>query len=281
MPAVGTSQILPPFCLLANALSPFPRLWRKTLRVIQYEGVDKSRTLREWECKRGYGVEFEHIVEYVMALVPSNEILTNALNQSVPMFPVEAVRELVANALIHQDFTITGAGPMVEIFIDRIELTNPGEPLVETDRWVDHPPRSRNDRLASLMRRFGFCEERGLGIDRVIYTVEEAQLPAPRFENPGGFTKSVLFAHKPLNAMDKEERVRACYWHACLRYVNSQITNNSSIRERFGIAERNAAQATRLLNDAVAAGALVIRDPAAGNRIRQYLPNWASSVRIR
>ena len=164
---------------MANDLSPFPRLWRKTLRVIHYEGVDKSRTLREWECKRGYGVEFEHIVDYVMALVPSNEVLTNALNQSMPMFPVEAVRELVANTLIHQDFAITGAGPMVEIFIDRIELTNPGEPLVETDRWVDHPPRSRNDRLAQLMRRFGFCEERGLGIDRVIYSVEKPNCQHP------------------------------------------------------------------------------------------------------
>lgn len=267
--------------LLANDLSPFPRLWRKTLRVIQYEGTDKLRTVREWECKRGYAVEFERIIEYVMALVPSNEVLTNALNQSVPMFPADAVRELVANALIHQDFSVTGTGPMVEIFVDRIEMTNPGDPLVETDRWVDHPPRSRNDRLASLMRRFGFCEERGLGIDRVVATVEAAQLPAPRFEIPGDFTRSVLFAHKPLNAMDKDERIRACYWHACLRYVNSQITNNTSIRERFGIAKHNSAQATKLLNDAVTAGALVVRDPSVGNRIRSYLPHWASAVRMR
>ena len=255
-----------------------PRLWRKTLRVIHYEGVDKSRALREWECKRGYGVEFEHIVDYVMALVPSNEVLTNALNKSMPMFPVEAVRELVGNTLIHQDFAITGAGPMVEIFIDRIELTNPGEPLVETDRWVDHPPRSRNDRLAQLMRRFGFCGERGLGIDRVIYSVEKAQLPAPRFEIPGRFTKSVLFAHKPFNAMDKEERVRACYWHACLRYETSQPTNNRSIRERFGIPTNRPAQATRLLNEAVEAGRLVIADPSVGNRSRSYLPSWAASA---
>ncbi len=264
--------------LLANDLSPFPRLWRKTLRVIQYDGVDRSRTLREWECKRGYGVEFEHIVEYVMALVPSNEILTNALNQSVPMFPVEAIRELVANVLIHQDFTITRAGPMVEMFIDRIELTNPGEPLVETDRWVDHPPRSRNDRLASLMRRFGFCEERGLGIDRVIYNVEEARLPGPRFEIPGGSTKSVLFAHKPLNAMDKEERVRACYWHACLRSATHQPTNNRSIRERFGIPAGLPAKATRLLNEAVKEGRLVIADPSVGNKSRTHLPSWAAST---
>ncbi len=264
--------------LLAYDLSKFPRLWRKKLRVIQYEGVSKFRTRREHEFVAGYAVAFQSIVEHVMTLIPSNEVLTNALNASVPMFPEVAVRELVANALIHQDFSITGAGAMVEIFSDRIEITNPGKPLVETDRWMDHLPRSRNNRLASMMRRFGICEERGLGIDRVVETVEASQLPAPSFENPGDNTKSVLFAHKSLSAMDKEERVRSCYWHACLRYVMSQPTNNSSIRERFGIAENRSSRASKLLKEAIDAKLLVVRDPESGTRNRSYLPWWASYI---
>ena len=69
------------------------------------------------------------------------------------MFPPLAIRELVANALIHQDFFVTGAGPMVEIFDDRIEVTNPGEPLVDTQRFLDAAARvSKRSRLASLMR---------------------------------------------------------------------------------------------------------------------------------
>ena len=138
------------------------------------------------------------------------------------MFPELAVRELVANALIHQDFFVTGAGPTIEIFDDRIEITNPGEPLVDTQRFVDTPPRSRNEALASLMRRFRICEERGSGIDKVVFQVEIFQLPAPLFESLEGFTRAVLFAHKPLSAMDKADRVRACYLHACLRYVTRQ-----------------------------------------------------------
>jgi predicted HTH transcriptional regulator len=67
------------------------------------------------------------------------------------MFPEVAVRELVANALIHQDLFETGVGPMIEIFDDRIEITSPGEPLVDTRRFVGTPPRSRNEALASLM----------------------------------------------------------------------------------------------------------------------------------
>ena len=60
---------------------------------------------------------------------------------------------LVANAVIHQDFFVTGAGPLVEIFDDRVEITNPGRPLVATERFLDTPPRSRNEMLAAFLRR--------------------------------------------------------------------------------------------------------------------------------
>ena len=68
---------------------------------------------------------------------------------------------------------------MVEIVENRIEVTNPGEPIVDTQRFVDTPPKSRNETLASLMRRFHFCEERGSGIDKVVSQVDFFQLPAP------------------------------------------------------------------------------------------------------
>jgi len=119
------------------------------------------------------------------------------------------------------------------------------------------------------------CEERGSGIDKVVFQVELSQLPAPVFEAPEGFTRTVLFAHRPLTEMDKADRVRACYLHACLRYVTREPMTNASVRERFGIAEKNAATASRLLNEAVDAGLIVVQDPEAGTRIRRYLPFWA------
>ena len=69
------------------------------------------------------------------------------------MFPEEAVRELVANAFVHQDFSVRGAGPMVQVFDHRLEATNPGVPLVETVRFIADAPKSRNESLASPMRR--------------------------------------------------------------------------------------------------------------------------------
>ena len=262
--------------LFAKDIGDFPQLKRKAMRVIQYRGTGRIETLKEQTGVKGYAVGFEGLIEYIMALIPSNEIIQQALRTAVPMFPALAVRELVANALIHQDFSVTGAGPMVEIFDNRIEITNPGEPIVEIDRFVDIPPKSRNETLASLMRRFGICEERGSGIDKVVSQVEAFQLPAPLFEAPGEFTRATLFAHKELSNMDKTERVRACYLHACLCHVMGQPMNNTSIRGRFGISKRNSATASRILGEARDAGAIIIRDSNVGSRSRTYLPYWAA-----
>ena len=182
--------------LLARDISHFAGLDRKSVRVVQYQGLGRFSAHREIEFTEGYAVGIDRLVDYVLALLPANEVIEKVFRRSVPMFPPEAVRELIANMLIHQDFGISGAGPMVEVFDGRIEFTNPGRPLVDTRRILDAPPRSRNSMLASRMRRFGICEERGSGIDRVVFEMEFFQLPAPRFEVPEEFTRVVLLSGK-------------------------------------------------------------------------------------
>ena len=163
---------------------------------------------------------------------------------------------------------------MIEIFDDRIEITNPGLPLVDIDRFIDSPPQSRNEILASLMRRFGICEERGSGIDRVVSETELYQLPAPIFETTGNFMRVVLFAHKDFKDMDKEDRIRASYLHACLRYVQRDFMTNGSLRERFGFSAENAAMASRIIRDTLSAGKIRCYDETVGNKAKKYLPSW-------
>ena len=168
--------------LFAKRIEAFGSLGRKAVRVVQYRGKSRVETLKEQTGTRGYGSGFEALIGSIHNLIPSNEIIGRALRGETTTFPDLAIRELVANATIHQDFSITGAGPMVEIFSDRVEITNPGAPLVSTERFVDSPPRSRNEALASLMRRIGVCEERGSGWDKVVSLTELHQLPAPLTE---------------------------------------------------------------------------------------------------
>ncbi len=262
--------------LFAKRLEDFGSLGRKAVRVIVYRGASRVETEKEQMGTRGYAAGFSGLMAYIDGLVPSNEVIEKALRRTVPMYPPLAVRELVANALIHQDFFITGAGPMVEIFQDRMEVTNPGEPLVAADRFLDTPPRSRNEALASLMRRMNICEERGSGVDKVVFQTEFHQLPAPLFEVTGGSTRAVLFAHRPLSRMDKDDRVRACYLHACLKFVNRDYLTNTSVRGRFGIAEKNKAMASRLIREAVEVGAVLPHDRGAAPKLMKYVPWWAA-----
>lgn len=261
--------------LFAKKLDDFPDLKRKAIRVIHYKGRGRVETMREQVGGKGYASGFRGLIDFIMALVPTNEILVKALRRTVPMFPELAVRELVANALIHQDFFMTGTGPMVEIFDDRMEITNPGEPLVDPLRFIDTPPKSRNEVLASLMRRFRICEERGSGIDKVVDQVEFYQLPAPQFEVPEGFTKAVLFSYRPLNQMDKADRVRACYLHACLKWVMRDYLTNASLRERFGVEEKNKAAVSRYIREALEDKAIIPFDESAPRKLMKYIPFWA------
>jgi predicted HTH transcriptional regulator len=151
----------------------------------------------------------------------------------------------------------------------------PGKPLVDTDRFLDTPPKSRNETLASLMRRMRICEERGSGIDKVVYQIELYQLPAPIFEVPNENTRAILLAPRSLSDMDKEDRIRACYLHACLKYVQRDYLTNSSLRDRFGIKKRNSAKASRLIREAVDAGEIRPHDPDAAPKYMKYVPFWA------
>lgn len=194
--------------LFAKRLEDFRSLQRKAMRVVQYRGSSRVETVRERICEGGYASGFESLIGFIDGLLPSNETIEHGIRTTVTGFPEPAVRELVANALIHQDFFITGTGPMVEIFEGRIEITNPGPPLVDARRFVDSPPKSRNESLASLMRRVGICEERGSGWDKVVSQTERFQLPAPSVEAGSHYTRVVLFGHRPLSGMDRSERVR-------------------------------------------------------------------------
>ncbi len=261
--------------LFAKHLQDFDSLARKAVRLILYKGNSKLETIRELEGAKGYAVGFEGLIDYLKALLPSNEEIGKAFRTEVPVYPELVLREVVANAIIHQDFNLTGTGPMVELFESRLEITNPGVPLVDTQRFLGSPPHSRNEALASFMRRIGICEERGSGIVKVITETELYQLPAPIFEQTEQHTRVILFSHKDYKDMDVEDRVRACYQHCCLKYVNKKPMNNTSLRERFSINEKSSATVSRIIKQTIDTGIIKLYDPKANRKFYRYLPFWA------
>lgn len=262
--------------LLAKRLEDFSSLRRKAIRVIKYKEKNRIETDWDWSADTGYAVGFNSLMNLIDALLPSREVIEGGLRRTIRTFPDIAIRELVANAIIHQDFSSGGNGPMVEIFSDRVEITNPGEPLIPTNRFIDAVPKYRNEYLAFQMRQFGICEEKGSGIDKVITAVEFARLPAPLFQVPPGATRVVLSGHKKLKDMKKSDRIQACYLHACLKWVNNDAMTNSSLRERFGITTNNRSMVSRIIRDSLKENLIVLEDTDAGPKFRRYLPFWAA-----
>ena len=165
---------------------------------------------------------------------------------------------------------------MVEIFEDRIEISNPGEPIIDTLRLLDHKPISRNEELAAFMRRLRLCEERGSGIDKVIKWVEAYQLPGPDFARENSFFKVTLFAYKTLRKMNKQDKIRACYQHCCLRYVSGEAMTNTSLRERFNITGKNYPQSSRIISETLKEGLIKNSDPSTkSKRYVKYIPYFA------
>lgn len=262
--------------LFAKKLGDFESLSRKALRVIFYKGTNRVEALREQGGTKGYANGFDGLIGFINDQLPQNEILGQAFRKEVRQYPEVAIRELVANAIIHQDFSVTGDGPKIEVFTDRVEITNPGVPLIDTLRFVDEPPQSRNETLASFMRRVNICEERGSGIDKTLFYIELYQLPAPDFRVTENHTVVTLFAPMDLAKMDKPNRIRACYLHACLKQVSNEEMTNETLRKRLNIDDSNYTKASRIIKETMEAKLLKPFDPTSKSRKHaRYLPFWA------
>ncbi len=261
--------------LLAKSFRDFPDIARKTPRVVVYTGDSKLETKLDQLGTKGYAVGFQGLVRFVMSQLPQNEVIQDALRKEEKLVPEIAIRELVANALIHQDFRITGAAMMVEIYADRVEISNPGEPIVPVERFIDGY-QSRNERLADLMRRLRICEEKSSGVDKVVHAAEVYQLPAPDFRTSHRRTVVIIFGPRDFNAMDRTDRVRACYQHCALKWVMGERMTNQSLRERFHLPESKSTSVSQIIAASIEAGAIKPDEAVGASRkFARYLPFWA------
>ncbi|MDL2403034.1 ATP-binding protein [Rhizobium mayense] len=261
--------------MLARDVTIFPSIAGKTVRIVKYAGRDKSRSDFEQEGKKGYAVGFTAMMRFLMERLPKEERYIDGVRRMVPHFPETAVREVIANALIHQDFMATGAGPVVEIYDNRIEVTNPGNSLISTDRILDER-RSRNEKLAATMRSFGLCEERGGGLDKTLIEIEAQHLPAPDFISSENSMRVVLFAPKSFAQMSKAEKLRACFFHCVLRWLTHDYMSNATLRERFSLPPEEYQAVSAIIAESIKLNRIAPADPDQGRRNARYVPYWAA-----
>ena len=261
----------------AKDLNKFDGLRRKAVRLIKYEGKTKTSGSIEYPGSKGYAIGFEGLIKFVKGLLPGSEVIKHALREETAIYPEIAIRELIANILIHQDFTIRGAGPMVEIFEDRIEFTNPGKllPSKNIDRLIRTTPESRNEILASAFRRYNICEERGSGFEKAVTAIELFGLPPLKFEEGENYFKVVMYSPKTFAKMSRKERIEACYQHSIIQYYGNGGFNNASLRKRFGMHDKQVSQISRLIKEAIDAGKIKSKDNEESKKYSLYVPYWA------
>jgi predicted HTH transcriptional regulator len=264
--------------LFAKNMALFPSVASKNVRVIKYKGIDKRSAENETEGQMGYAVGFSGLRKFIMDSLPKEERYEDGVRRFVSLYSEVSIREILANALIHQDFTINGAGPVIEIYDDRVEITNPGNSLIERDRIIDER-RSRNEKLAKAMRDLGLCEERGGGIDKAIIDVEEKFLPAPEFFPSENSMRVVLFGPRKFADMSKTDKIWSCFCHSVVRWLRHEYMNNTTLRERFSLSTDEYQAVSAVISEARRAGRIVPADPDQGKRNAKYIPYWAGEKR--
>jgi ATP-dependent DNA helicase RecG len=133
-------------------LGPLPAIIDRAWRVI-WEEMDKRSTVR--------GLQRQEETEY----------------------PSSAVREALVNAVAHRDYRLTGRSIEIRMYTDRMEVTSPGglPAHITVDNIVEEHY-SRNPRLVNGLYQWGYIEELGLGVDRMIEDMLKAGHPPPIFE---------------------------------------------------------------------------------------------------
>jgi ATP-dependent DNA helicase RecG len=176
-------------------------------------------------------------------------------------YPLEAVRELVVNAVAHRDYSIAGDGIRLFLFSDRLEVHSPGRLAgpVTLDNLLE-ARFSRNPVIVQVLADLGYIERLGYGIDRVVALAREWQLRRPLFEETAGGFRASLFAAVPESALTARQRWQGMdlnprQWQA-LEFLtrNGRITN----REVLEIAPGVTAETIRRdLADLVGRGLLL------------------------
>lgn len=261
--------------LFANSLSTFESLKGRGVIVRRYSGNNNRQLLLEQEGIMGYAVGLEGLITLVMKNT-GTEYIDGAVRELMPTYPRVAIREFIANALVHQDFAIKGMPITIEIFGNRLTITNPGYSLNDVNRLIDLPPHSRNEQMAQLMLQLGLCERRGSGVDRAVEAMENMLLPAYKAESGNDFTRITLYPKKSVSDMTKEERIEACYQHCCLMYADNESMNNQSVRERFGLNKNQGTIASHIIADTVGKGLIKSANPDSESRkFVSYIPYYA------
>lgn len=261
---------------IATSFSYFPSLSSKYVEVVRYESDSRvSATSIPERFDSGYLFSFESIIESTLRLMGAKEVVERGIRMKQEPIPALVIRELLGNALIHQDIGPQSGKIMVECFPSRLEIWNPGYLSIDADRVIDMAPRPENRHLVEVLSRYGIGEGHGTGFDKIVQATEERILPPPLIKKEEYGVRVTVYTSRLWKDYTNEEKIRAVYFHTVLTYLEGRKATNESLRIRFGLPTTNKAQISRLLKECVGLGKIKCPSEGVGARSIYYLPYWA------
>ncbi len=112
---------------------------------------------------------------------------------------------------------------------------------------------------------------------KIVIACELGKLPAPSMVvyDDAAATRVTIETERPFSDYSSDDRLHACYLHACLRFVQQTQITNASLRERFGLPETSSGMISRVIKEAIRKGLIKPYDPDTAPRYMKYVPYWA------
>jgi ATP-dependent DNA helicase RecG len=177
----------------------FPQQWLPNATILagRFPGVALTDTYTKLDISGNLPDQLQQAGEFIRANLKIIVRLVGLQHQETMEYPLEAVRELLVNAVAHRDYNLQGDNIHINIFEDRLEITSPGTlPGPVTLENLLEARFARNAVISQVLSDLGFVERLGYGLDRVVAVTREAGLLPPKFEEAAGTFRVTLFSNQ-------------------------------------------------------------------------------------
>lgn len=173
-----------------------PQQWSPSATILaaRFSGIAISDQFVKQEIRGTLMQQIRQAETFVRDQLRSVVRLVGLQREETPEYPLEAVRELLVNAVAHRDYNQAGDSIHLHIFADRLEVHSPGElPGPVTLYNLLEARFSRNAIIAQVLSDMGYVERLGYGLNRVVTVMRQNNLPEPNFEEAGGAFRVTIF----------------------------------------------------------------------------------------
>lgn len=198
-----------------------------------FKGTARDMPIKKYDIKGSLPSQIKQSIQLLQQniwLVPKIE---GAIRKDIPAYSDAILREVITNSLVHRDYRIMHQPIKISMFDNRIEIENPGGlmPGLTTLNLI-HKRDWRNPLLAELMKKFGFGEMDGQGIDRLYAMTIAIKVPPPVFIDQQNSFTVILSTPKAYEAFTAQEKRSMIIILAIIQ----ETLDNESVRNCFGIS---------------------------------------------